>query len=138
MSPLLLSIACEPDHLNLRAEIGTDGRVALASARLPDGGALDDLLRQARRGHAAASAIAGLSRLLGELLYAGDVGRLLREHQMVDAPPPVLLGTDDACAEWPWELARDPVGGRRPALEGGGIVRIAGRVATCAAPPAAG
>lgn len=133
MEPLFITITCAADDLlGVRAERATPGdgapqtQVAYAQIELPEAELIGDLLRQVREGHGA-GAPARLGRLLGGLLYAGEVGALLRGATDESGSPLVALAVDDALAGWPWELARDPDGGHRPALDGAGLIRIAGR-----------
>lgn len=123
MTPIAVHVDRRDDRLTLRA--AHRGRVATAEAPAPDAERLGDLLRQHRGGHGATGR---LGRMLGEVLYAGDVGDLVREalHDALREPTPLVLHTDDATADWPWELAIDPTSGQRPALDGDGLARVSG------------
>lgn len=125
MKTVSVSVALADGRLRIRAEhdLGPETRVASATAAAPPDELIDDLLRPVRSGHGSA---ARLGRLLGELLFAGDVGGLLR-GALAKGEPVILLSTDERQADWPWELASDPETGARPALDGGGMARIGGR-----------
>ena len=120
MSATLVYVTRSDDRFLLRArQAGEESRTEVL---LRDRDALVDLLRQVRGGHGGAER---LGRRLGELLYAGEVGDRIRDGQRLDQGP-LCLHTDESCAGWPWELAADPKGGKRPALDGTGFIRIAG------------
>lgn len=125
MNAVSVSVAFAEGQLRLHAEhdLGSETRTAAATTPVPPGELLDDLLRPVRAGHGSASR---LGALLGEILFAGEVGGLLR-GALAKGEPVLLLSTDAERADWPWELASDPETGARPALDGGGMARIGGR-----------
>lgn len=120
MIPTLLHISRTDDRFAIRTRRAGEERYVELRLRDPD--TLADLLRQARGGHGGADR---LGRRLGEVLYAGECGDRIRDGQRSDGGP-IFLATDEALAAWPWELVVDPQGGHRPALDGTGIVRVAG------------
>ncbi len=125
MNAVSVFVAEVDGRLAIRAEhdVGAQTRVARATTPIPSPELIDDLLRPVRAGHGSASR---LGHLLGEILFAGEVGGLLR-GALAKGEPVVLLSTDDVRADWPWELASDPETGARPAIDGGGMARIGGR-----------
>ncbi len=125
MNAVSVSVALADGRLMIRAESDGGGgvRTADAAAPVPPPELIDDLLRPVRAGHGSASR---LGHLLGEILFAGEVGGLLR-GALAKGDPVVLLSTDGERADWPWELASDPDTGARPALDGGGMARVGGR-----------
>lgn len=125
MNAVTVSVALADGRLSIRAEHDQQSQIRVASATTPVPATelIDDLLRPVRAGHGSASR---LGHLLGEILFAGDVGGLLR-GALAKGEPVVLLSTDEERADWPWELASDPETGARPALDGGGMARVGGR-----------
>lgn len=119
MSPTILHLSRTDNVFAIRARYSSIERYN--EVKIGDPGSLADLLRQARGGHGGADR---LGRRLGELLYIGEAADRIRDGQQDGGP--VYVATDEATAAWPWELAADPITGHRPALDGTGMIRVAG------------
>ncbi len=137
MTDLVLTLASRGgDGLRVRAEL--DGRLVEATRPLPAPDRLNDLLLQVRDPRAPVAAYRTLAETLGELVFAGEVGDLLRDAFRAQPDRVVLFAADPTVASWPWEIVCDPVDGRSPVLDGAALVRIAGQPDTAPVVPARG
>ncbi|MCB9522286.1 MAG: hypothetical protein H6702_02770 [Myxococcales bacterium] len=129
MNPLSVTLlARAAGQLEIRLEDG--GPPMVCQTPEPDLELLEDLHGQVASGQAPPAAVGAMADLLGRLLFAGEAGEALREALDQDPERLILLATDDQHARWPWELARDPITGHQPVLDGAGLVRVGGAPVT--------
>ena len=129
MTPLYISIeGDDAEGLKLQAEcmIGRERRSAESVADLPNREVLEVLLDQVATGMTTPTAHQRLAALLGGVLFAGEVGALLRDALSSESTGTIFLKTPAEHAHWPWELSRDEQTGIRPAIDAG-LVRVGGR-----------
>lgn len=129
-----LTLSSAPDA-TVRLVAETSGARAAAQASAPVSALA--LSEQARGAGATPAALRAVGLSLGEVLFAGEVGELLRAL-MASAPAgeapqepalPALtlaLSAEGALADLPWELALEPRGGAGWVARGRELLRVAG------------
>lgn len=100
------------------------GRIVQTEHALPDAQVVADLLFQIRGESPAAGR--ALAEILGAVLFSAEPGNRARAAWQAAPNLLICLEAEGELAEWPWELALDPVSGRCPVVEGLAMVRIGG------------
>ena len=125
MNALSLTVLLTPEgRLIVRLERASEWFTAEVPFEPVD--ALADMLVALRRSRPSASLVRAVSEALGQVVFAGAVGRAFLEAFADDPHLQVLFACDPRLADWPWELARAPETGLVPVLEGASWIRLSG------------
>jgi hypothetical protein len=125
MNALSLTVLLTPEgRLIVRLERASEWFTAEVPFEPVD--ALADMLLALRRSRPSSSLVRAVSDALGQVVFAGAVGRAFLDTFAEDPHLQVLFACDPRLADWPWELARAPESGLMPVLEGVSWVRLSG------------